>query len=162
MLMQFFVAHPKSSDLFEDQEEVDEQDEQEAYLFAQDSSVYEYRLSRIALEYAKGWLILDLLSSAPSAFDIYSAIAMPAPTAAELAASALLEVPDGGSNNVAILRVSRLPSPSIAFHHLPSPPISFRLPPSPSTSFHQVSRTAKLARVVRVARILKVFRILRM
>ena len=40
---------------------------------------YEYRLSRIALAYAKGWLLIDVVSFLPSVIDIVGVLGAPAP-----------------------------------------------------------------------------------
>ena len=37
------------------------------------ADTFEIRLSRIALEYMKGWLLIDLFALAPSGFEIYAA-----------------------------------------------------------------------------------------
>ena len=75
MLMTFFVAIPLDPD---DDDEIDKlmdddgaDNDNNDFLFAQQTVRYEHRLSMIALAYTKGWLAMDALSSIPSAFDIY-------------------------------------------------------------------------------------------
>ena len=62
---------------------------------------YEWRLSRIALNYAKGWLLMDIVSSVPSIFDIVGAASV-----SDMAAGAEAGA-DHRSSQVAMLRIGR-------------------------------------------------------
>lgn len=94
MLTQPFVAFPKT--VIGDVDEANDQ----ASDFLQKSADMEYRLWAITKQYVKGWLSIDVLSSVPSAIDIYTCVD-------GLKNAALEESEDTPDGELSILAVTR-------------------------------------------------------
>ena len=132
LIMQFFVAYPRDP--------FDEEAELEAMAIDNDAlskvTKLEFRFSRIALSYLKGWLLLDFLAMLPSAVDIYFAVVLNADGADAILAS----------NATAVARIANGDGDG-----------------APSgLSGLRVVRVVKLTKFMRMARILKILRLIRL
>ena len=133
----FVVALPKESVDDEAAALGGADEEEEGSLLAKNTQ-YEYRLSRIAIAYAKGWLALDSMSMVPSAFDVYFAVSGQCDAldeeGAELVTSTLRMLSEGSDAPGA----------------------------SSSLGAARMTRTLKLVKFMRMARMLKMLRLLRL
>lgn len=130
MGLQFFIAYPKSPMDEEFEEDDGDKGVGDAVSTSQE---LEYRMWRIALNYSKGWLLLDLLAVVPSAFDVIFALGGAEDDALGLNSTAL------GGNETAILGVEATNLAAV-----------------------RAARTVKLVKLIRMARMLKMLRLLRL